>query len=185
MKLKNITYNEYKELSAEKQGQYNFAIMYAKECESQDPINFGLLYKKTFGEVKDIQAIVTKENIFDSVYCYFEKSFVSLGLFQYAAFFHYICEQIELICNIEKKALEVELDQASIDAGVEVFEKFGSLLQIDKLAGGDVAKYDNVRALPYEYCLTKLALNATEYNFNKTRTDIITRNAKLYTNNRT
>lgn len=185
MKFKSITYNEYKNLPEIYKGQYNFGIMYSKECESKDVLNFGLLYKKSFGEVKDIQTAATNINIFDSIYCYFESFFVNLDLFQYAAFFNYICEQIKQVAIIENKALHVEIDEASREAGVEVFEKFGALLQIDKLAGGDVTKYDIIRALPYEYCLTKLALNATEYNFNKLRSEIITRNARLHSDNRT
>jgi hypothetical protein len=184
MKLKAITYKEYKELPVELQGAYNFAFHYSHECEAKDTINFGKLHKKTFGEVKDIQETIrnsdaTKNDLFETIYCFFEKYFVTLNVFDYCAFFYYIVQEVESICKIESVALNVELDQVSTEAGVEVFEKFGALLQIDKLAGGDVTKYDTIRSMPYEYCLTKLALNATEYNYNKRRNEIIAANAKL------
>ena len=166
IKLKSITYEQYKALDETEQGAYNFAFLYAKECEQRDVCNIGPLTKQTFGFVKDLQQASQSSNIFDVVFLFFKEKVVSLNVFEYYAFYCYILEQLKFISKLEHKELNMEQDPDAKAAGADDFERFGPVMQIDKLAGGDVTKYDAIRNMSYEYCLTKLALITAEYNFN-------------------
>jgi hypothetical protein len=52
-------------------------------------------------------------------------------------------------------------------AGIQSFEKFKYINTINSLAGGDIAKWNDILAMPYERILTKLLLNKTEAEYQK------------------
>ncbi|WP_426672094.1 hypothetical protein ACPPVU_12770 [Mucilaginibacter sp. McL0603] len=52
-------------------------------------------------------------------------------------------------------------------AGIQAFEKFNYVNTVNILAGGDVTKWADILALPYERILTKLLLNKTEAGYQR------------------
>jgi hypothetical protein len=60
-------------------------------------------------------------------------------------------------------------------AGIEQFGKFEKINQVNALAGGDVTKWAEVMALPYNVWLTKLLLNKTEAEYQKKYYELITK----------
>ncbi|GGH03643.1 hypothetical protein GCM10007352_06380 [Mucilaginibacter phyllosphaerae] len=52
-------------------------------------------------------------------------------------------------------------------AGVHAFEKFRYINTVNALAGGDITKWNQILAMPYERILTKLLLNKTEAEYQK------------------
>ena len=52
-------------------------------------------------------------------------------------------------------------------AGVAAFEKFKYINTVNSLAGGDVTKWVEILALPYDRVLTKLLLNKTEAEYQR------------------
>ena len=58
-------------------------------------------------------------------------------------------------------------------AGIQSFEKFKYINTINALAGGDVTKWEDILAMPYERVLTKLLLNKTEAEYQKRYADLL------------
>ncbi|MFA6247285.1 MAG: hypothetical protein WC615_10105 [Mucilaginibacter sp.] len=52
-------------------------------------------------------------------------------------------------------------------AGIQAFEKFKYINTVNSLAGGDITKWNEILAMPYERILTKLLLNKTEAGYQK------------------
>jgi hypothetical protein len=52
-------------------------------------------------------------------------------------------------------------------AGIQSFEKFKYINTVNSLAGGDITKWNDILAMPYERILTKLLLNKTEAEYQK------------------
>ena len=100
------------------------------------------------------------------------------------AFSEHECRKFFDICKA-RRFIEVQLDRISkleaqlycqvtpIDeaAGIDKLAKFGRMIQIDALAGGDPLKYDAVENLPYEIGFAKLLLDKEreEYQVEKNR----------------
>jgi hypothetical protein len=52
-------------------------------------------------------------------------------------------------------------------AGIQAFEKFKYINTVNSLACGDVTKWADILALPYDRILTKLLLNKTEADYQR------------------
>jgi len=176
MKLSNITLAEYIALGADESEKYNFALKYAKESEARDVLGFGNITKKPFGDVKDYQYLYGKE---DTLKRFIEKygcdSLKLLSVFDFFAFYRYVCSEIERVNVIENQLLSHDPSPEEVEAGLEGFGRFSPIIQIDNLAGGDVLKYNDVRALVYEDALTKLALDKEKSDYQRRLTKVITR----------
>ena len=179
MKLLAVNLKDYLLLSSTERQDYEHAFKYAKECEPKDTASFGMLQKKTFGEVKDIQDLFSSAASFELFISYFEKLILSLNIFEVVAFYRYIQSQVEFINEIEIKAIISEkLGSDSQDASNR-FSKYGVFMQIDALANGDVTKYDLVRNIQYETGLLKLSLSKDTSEFQNERLNKIKQDAKI------
>ena len=176
MKLKNIKLVEFIALTHEEAEQYIFALTYSKEAEPRDVLQFGDITKKTFGEVKDWQYIVTKPDAIEqTIKNIGYESIKLLSVFDFFAGYRYICSEVERVNIIENELLSYEPTPEEIEAGLDVFGKFSPILQIDSLAGGDILRYNDVRNIPYEDGLTKLALDKERNDYQRRFNKIISR----------
>ena len=176
MKLKNITLAEYIALTEEEKENYEFALLYATECEARDVLEYGDMTKKPFGDVKDYQYLFNKENSVKSFIDKYGYEYLNLlSVFDFFAFYRYIYSEVERINNIENILLSYEPTNEEIEAGMDGMAKFSAIIQIDALAGGDVLKYESIRKLTYEDGLTKLALDKERNEYQKRYMKIITR----------
>jgi hypothetical protein len=71
-------------------------------------------------------------------------------------FIAYMKEGIENILDVERQTLAYEASDSEVSSGIERFQGLGVYLQIRSLTGGDVLKYEAVRALPYHLCYTEM-----------------------------
>lgn len=176
MKLRNITLVEFISLDSEQAEDYIFALKYCKESEPRDVLGFGDITKKTFGDVKDLQYILTKSDAIDRIMKNIGYESIKLmSVFDFFACYRYICSEIERVNTIENELLSHDPTPEEVEAGLEGFGRFSSILQIDSLAGGDVLKYKDVRALAYEDGLTKLALDKERNEYQRRFNKILTR----------
>lgn len=174
MKIENITIAEY--LALEDKEQYNFALKYAEEAQARDVLAFGDLVKKTFGEVKDYQYLFTKEDyIVRFVNLYGAEKLSHLSVFEFFAFIRYVCQQVERVTEIENKLLSHMPSNEEVDAGLDRFNKYGSFSQLNSLANGNILNFAEIRKLPYEDALTKLAYDKDVNEYQKDLNKVLTR----------
>lgn len=173
MKVVNITFKQYFEL--EDKTDYNFYLKYGVFGYS-DHFKTGDFSELPFGFVKTAQQIVnskeglTWDNYFELIQDLIVKSKQELAkeyLFQLHMNRLYIVKEIEKINKMESAALNYKPDSQEVAAGINDFSKFGSFLQFEKLAGGDILKIDEVKKLPYDICFTKLYLDSEKSQFEK------------------
>jgi hypothetical protein len=177
MKLRNISIAEY--IALDDSTEYDFAIKYALETQAKDVMQFGDMTKKPFGIVKDYQYMFSKpDSLNNFVKMYGGKKLQGLSVFKFFAFFRYMVEQVERINNIENALLSHTPGDDEVAAGLDRFNKFSSILQLDSLANGKILDYLNIRALPYEDCLTKLALDKERNDYQKDYQNIMSRKNK-------
>ena len=177
MKLRNISIAEY--IALDDSTEYDFAIKYALEAQAKDVMRFGDMTTKPFGLVKDYQYIFSKPNSLSKfVTKYGAKKLQGLSVFKFFAFFRYMVEQVERINKIENVLLSHTPGDDEVAAGLDRFNKFSSILQLDSLANGSLLDYSKIRALPYEDCLTKLALDKERNDYQKDYQNIMSRKNK-------
>ncbi|MBS1525192.1 MAG: hypothetical protein JST19_06060 [Bacteroidetes bacterium] len=58
-------------------------------------------------------------------------------------------------------------------AGIQAFAKFKYINTVNALAGGDVTKWAEILALPYDRMLTKLLLNKTEADYQRRYSELL------------
>ena len=170
IKVPNISFLEYVEL--DDKTDYNYYLFYG-EFKPLDIFKLGDFTDQDFGFVKDMQdymnstglswqdffkemAIKTKKK---------ETTIARMSLFKLQQGRVYIKEQIERINKLENDNLSHTPSHKETSAGIDGFAKFRSFIQFDKLAGGDILKYDEVRKVPYGTCFTKLLLDAETNEF--------------------
>jgi len=178
MKIKDITYREFYEKTAQEREDYLFALKYGK-FEQIDLFGFGDFLEQTFGFVKDFQYALNRKGLdFTSLLELLEtytdktiKDLANMSIFDMHKTRLYIRDQVGIINNIERVALSHEPSAKEQAAGLDMFASYDSFLQYDKLAGGDVCKVEKVKKLPYMLCFTKLKLekdkSVYEMNLNK------------------
>lgn len=93
----------------------------------------------------------TKQLVFDSDLESIDKQGLS--------FLFWVIDMLEKIDSLEKHNLSSEPDPKMLQAGISEMSEFGVLNTIDALAGGDMLKWDEVRAKPYHYCFNKQLMN--------------------------
>ena len=178
MKLPFITIGEYCQLTNEERKDYDFAIKYSEQSEAKDILLFGYITKKTFGEVKDWQQLFTDKESFVKFLTMFDEKLLTLDVFSFFAFYRYVESEVVRASEIEQKLLSHEPTADEVAAGIDRFNKFGVLIQIDNLAKGDPLKWDAVKQMPYEYGLAKLAMDKTSNDFQRDYQELILKKQK-------
>ena len=167
MRLQFITIGEYCQMAESDRVDYDFAIRYSEQAEPKDLLFFGDIIKKTFGEVKDWQQLFADKEYFIKFLAMFDEKLLLLDVFSFFAFYRYVESEVIRVSDIERKLLSHEPTADEVAAGLDRFNIFGVVIQIDNLAKGDILKWDKVRELPYEYCLIKLSLDKASNDFQK------------------
>lgn len=178
MELKNIAIYQYFELAD--QSEYDYLLKYC--TDSKDVFSIGDFTALSFGIVKDLQykfsrGLMVKEII--DAFCEIKaielKDFAKTKWFDFVKACNHLKKQIEFINSIEDSALTSGGDARLEEAGIDRFNKFGYVIQVDKLAGGDVTKYEQVKNLPYSDCFAKLYLEKERDEFNEAYRKILNR----------
>lgn len=94
------------------------------------------------------------------------------------AFILWIKEQLEFINHLENKYLHTEPKAELLASGIQKLDEFGALTTIDNLAGGDILKYEKIKALPYSEIYQKLKLDKVQAEIKEKYENIITEKAK-------
>jgi hypothetical protein len=160
IELLPLTVSQYFDL--EDKRDYDFAMKYAfKFTEPVDEYKIGDVTELTFGFVKDFQFEIeqglTMEKLVDFVLQLIKQD--SIGdepLDKFCRFCSYLIEGIKSIIETEEIALAYEPTDQEQNAGMDRFKDLGVYLQIRSLTGGDVTKFERVRALPYSLCFTEM-----------------------------
>ena len=173
MKLPFITIGEYCQLDNEERKDYDFAIRYSTQAEAKDLLLFGDITKKKFGEVKDWQQLYSEKDFFVKFLTLFDEKILTLDVFSFFAFYRYVESEINRVNEIEYNLLKHEATADEVAAGIDRFNQFGVLLQIDNLAKGNVLEWDNIKNLPYEYALAKLCIDKNSNDFQRDYQQII------------
>jgi len=168
--LYDYTFTEFVALETEERELYKaFGLKAgAKNLTKIDPQEW------EWGRVKQIQDLVNKEYLWLSDIV--EVVMVALNMnreeveqmkwFDIARFYTFILKAITEI-NTKEQSLSYEPDAKEMNAGIEEFNKFSWFTSLDRLAGGDVLKYDEVGKQPWSIIFTKLLLNKTDAEYHK------------------
>ena len=117
--------------------------------------------KWSFGKVREVQILFAKEATHQTVIDIVkmtskltEYSDVSIVLKQFFS----VKKEIDQITINERNTLSHMPSAKEYAASMSVggFERFGYMPEVDSLAQGDVRRYDEIEALPYEVCFAKL-----------------------------
>ena len=179
--IEDISFTTY--LSLKDKSKYDYCIRYADKLkEPLDIFEIGDFIEQPFGLVKDLQELLnhsgmTWQSYFDTLLKHgIIKSYAQAGamsLFTLQRSRVYIKTSIETINKLESDGLGHTPSPDEEIAGIDRFNKYRSFYQLDKLAGGDVTKYEAVRKEPYGNCFTKLMLEsdkaAYDIELNKVR----------------
>jgi len=87
-------------------------------------------------------------------------------------FIKFVFKSIEKVNEVEKKLVyKPEPDEEQ--AGIEMYNQFGYFATIDRLAGGDPLKYDEIGQTEFSVIFAKLMLNSVDNQFSKNYQKII------------
>jgi len=81
-------------------------------------------------------------------------------------FYRFIKDSIERVNELEEK-LQYDPDSTEEKAGIDMFNQFGYFVTIDRLAGGDPLKYEEIGKMEYSVIFSKLLLTKTDIQFTK------------------
>lgn len=79
----------------------------------------------------------------------------------------WIKDELESIGNLEKEYLSNPPEADLINAGIRELDELGEFNTIDTLAGGDILKHEQIKALPYHYVFDKLRKQTLENKISK------------------
>jgi hypothetical protein len=172
IKVPNISFLEYANLDTRK--DYDYYLRYAN-LKGLDLFCLGDFLAQPFGFVKDMQEYMNYQGLnWEDFFTEMSKktgeatdSIVKRSLFDLQRARIYIRDEIEKINTLERTQLGHTSDSDEERAGIDVFNKFRSFIQFDKLAQGDIRRFKEIEEIPYDICFTKLLLDAEKYEFDK------------------
>ena len=176
MEIENITFLEYTNLKDK--SLYDYAAQFSRKLNTaKDLFDIGDFTKLTFGQVKDAQYLFSSGVSFEKMFKFVSQvtkdpynKIAKQRFFDLCMCRRFVEEQLQEIHKLELNIYH-ETDARDESAGIDRLAKFGVLIQIDSLAGGDVLKYDLIKELPYNLCFTKLLMQKEIdlFNLNKSR----------------
>lgn len=95
-----------------------------------------------------------------------------------SAFLLWIAAEYEKIAVIEQQYLSSEPEMEMIAAGIMKLNEFGAYATVDQLAGGDILKHAEIKAMPYYEVYQKLKLDKVNREIEKAYQKIITEKSK-------
>lgn len=185
IKTKIVTLKDY--LSGKYRKEVDFNLRYIDNT-TLDLFGIGDITDCKFGFVKDAQHLVNTKGLSWSDYIEFlmsnmnvkESAIYNSNIYQLHQSRLFLKQSIDEINKLESESLghqrTAEEERADPD---NVFQKYGSTLQLDALTSGDWSKFDFYKNSPYLFCFMKLMLAKDNYDFQQ-RLNII-RSRKLNT----
>jgi len=177
MKLKKISFAAFLALEANEFQVYKTIGMSIKP----DDWNVSEVLLWDFITVKKVQAIINGQYNYQDftevavmLTGYSVEKIYSKMWFDVFAFHNFVVIQIDKVNELELK-LVYEPDADQEKAGIEQYDQFSYFATIDRLADGDVTKYDIVGAVDYATIYTKLLLNKLDGEYQKRLIDIKTK----------
>lgn len=168
--LYNYTFAEFVALEVDERELYKAYGLKAgaKNLTETDPQEW------QWGRIKQIQDLVNREylwltDIAEVVMIALDRKRMEveqMKWFDIARFYTFILKAISEI-NEKEQQLSYEPDAKEMNAGIERFQQFSWFATLDRLAGGDVLKYDEVGKQPWNIIFAKLLLQKAEAEYNK------------------
>lgn len=161
MDCTNINIKQYIGLSEESKFIIDTQLdVWAEREKPVNKFNIPSLQTWGFGKIKELQ-ITLKDFGFQDFYeliCNHSKLLNEKSLLiDFLQSCEWIRREIEQINIVEMRELGGTMyTQKQIDAGIEVFEKYGPFIQVFKLANGDVTKIKKVEETEYQECFLTL-----------------------------
>ena len=90
----------------------------------------------------------------------------------------HIIEDLARLNKIHEKAAEMELKSEEIEAGAEVFEKYGMFNTIDSLAHGQIWMHSEIENLQFYHVVNKIQKNRDEALYNERLSKVMERKFK-------
>jgi len=169
MKLKNCTLAELFKLSPEDLSIYRTVGL------SLEPDSWGMadLLEWPYITVKQIQEKLINAYDFETMIWIIKEvsklnaeEILKRKWHQVFAFFAFVITQIKRANELEQK-LVYEPDADETRAGIDQYNQFSYFVTIDRLAGGDPLKYDEVGKVQFSVIYSKLMLNRVDNEFSK------------------
>lgn len=92
-----------------------------------------------------------------------------INVFEY---YNYIKAEVLRTVKLEETDLSYEPEADELAAGIERYNQFGIVVSIDRIAGGDVTKWEAITEMPYRMIHTKLKLLKIDTEYQKALTRI-------------
>lgn len=86
--------------------------------------------------------------------------------------------ETEKLIEVEVIEFNHEPDIDQVEAGVSMFEKYSDVNSLESLSGGDVTKWNAIKAIPRSEIFIKLLINRDKHKFDKALREIVMRNSK-------
>ena len=169
------TFREFLSLEAEEMDEYKSVGMLMK------PDSWGVsdVMNWPYVTVKDIQVMLSEDVNYEQIIDIITKltgmridKILDKPWNDVFKFVKFVFKSIEQVNEVEKKlAYKPEPDEEQ--AGIEMYNQFGYFATIDRLAGGDPLKYDEIGQTEFSVIFAKLMLNSVDTQFSKNYQKII------------
>jgi hypothetical protein len=162
IQIPNIKFKEY--VSLADRSQYDYYLRYG-EFEAINHYEHTELLESSFGVVKDVQEILNYSGLtWESLNELLSVNIGNEPLFNLQQQRVWFKEQTEQINELES-SLGHKPSAAEEAAGLDRFNKYRSFPQLDKLMTWWHMSKEEVRALDYSFCFTKLKYEADKREF--------------------
>ncbi|MDG3581760.1 hypothetical protein [Galbibacter pacificus] len=168
MDLKRYTFKEFLSLSDESIiDSYLFVLEALKPLKTLNKKPLKELINLSFGEVINAKLILTqptKEGLVELIKMVSnlkKKQIYDLSIYDFYGVLNNLKEQVITINEMEENNLvskHTSIEWEMVD-GSKRLSKYGVLNTIDKLAKGDILKYEQIEKLPYQLVLSKLMMD--------------------------
>jgi hypothetical protein len=107
-----------------------------------------------------------------------EADFVKLNAFNCFSAYKWCVESLKEIYDAEIERLEEDIPDTLKDAGIEELEEYGYVPALDRLANGDITRYDEFLNMPYAKVFRKLAMDVLTRKINEKYQENVSRRNK-------
>ena len=169
--LNKYTLKEFIELEEEEKALYKaFGLRLTGNscCRPSDILEW------PWGEIKQIQDIINQDSLkYDDmieILCIASQNdrdkILGLSWVKCFELYNFITSGIKRINELEQQ-LRYEPSARESSAGIDQYNDFGWFCTLDRLAGGDLLKYDDIGKMPFHLVFAKLKLNNLDAEFNR------------------
>lgn len=146
------------------------------------------LWMLTWNDIILLKRYITEKDLISFLklmYGIEEKQFMKLDAYNVFATWKWINEELKKLSEIEVQELEEDIPDELKDAGIEQMQRFDYTPALDKMAGGDLTRYDEFLKLPYAKIFRKLVMDKVIRDISETYKDNVSRKNQINSRNRT